>query len=93
MLGPLKRANLNHWTKVNSKYGASRIVITPLGWLYNFLVIVIISSVITVSYLMTYFLFMFTWLSIIIIPGVIIMIVAIIFVDSENISFDARLVT
>jgi hypothetical protein len=32
-------------------------------------------------------------LSIIIIPGVVIVIITIILVDSENISFDARLVT
>jgi hypothetical protein len=55
---------------VINKYKAIRIVIIPFGCLYNFLVIVIISSVIITSYLEFSFLFKFAQFSIIIILGI-----------------------
>jgi hypothetical protein len=55
---------------VINKYKAIRIVIIPFGWLYNFLVIIVISSVIITSYLEFSFLFKFSQFSIIIILGI-----------------------
>jgi hypothetical protein len=72
---------------VKNRYNAIRIVIIPFGWLYNFLVIIIISSVIIVSYLAVSFLSSFIQFSVIIILGIVIMVVNITLVDSESISF------
>lgn len=79
--------------RVISRYRAIKIVKVPLGWLYNFLVIRIISSLVVlyvVESLLSWFVHFLA-----VIDTIIIILADInnIFVDSENISFDASLVT
>jgi hypothetical protein len=78
---------------VMNRHRAIKIVIIPFGWLYNFLVTVIIPSVIIVSCFVVPFLSKFVQFSIIIILGINMAVIIIISIDKENISFEASVVT
>jgi hypothetical protein len=76
-----------------NRYRAIRMVNVPFGWLYSFLVIVVISFSVIVLNSVVSFLLIVVLSLIVKVINIIAVAVIIIFVDKENISFDASLAT